>query len=37
MQIAGIIFNSSTTNGDKVDFNPTENVDLRNNFASLVK
>ena len=33
----GIVFHSSTTNGDKMYLNPTENVDLRNNFASLVK
>lgn len=33
----GIIFHSPTTNGDKMYLNPTENVDLRNNFASLVK
>jgi len=37
MQIAGIVFHSPTTNGDKMYLNPTENVDLRNNFASLVK
>ena len=33
----GIVFHSPTTNGDKMYLNPTENVDLRNNFASLVK
>lgn len=33
----GIVFHSPTTNGDKMYLNPTENVDLRNGFASLVK
>ena len=33
MQIAGIIFRSQRTNGDKMYLNPTENVDLRNDFA----
>ena len=33
----GIVFHSPTTNGDKMYLNPTENVDLRNSFASLVK
>ena len=33
----GIVFHSPTTNGDKMYLNPTENVDLRNYFASLVK
>ena len=33
----GIVFHSPTTNGDKMYLNPTENVDLRNKFASLVK
>ena len=33
----GIVFHSPTTNGDKMYLNPTENVDLRNQFASLVK
>ena len=33
----GIVFHSPTTNGDKMYLNPTENVDLRNNFANLVK
>ncbi|MDI2139238.1 hypothetical protein QM812_08005 [Streptococcus hohhotensis] len=33
MQIAGIIFRLLTTNGDKMYLNPTENVDLMNDFA----
>ncbi|KEQ39208.1 hypothetical protein SK667_0113 [Streptococcus mitis] len=33
MQIVGIIFHSPTTNGGKMYLNPTENVDLINNFA----
>lgn len=33
----GIVFHSPTASSDVLSLNPTENVDLRNKFASLVK